>query len=484
MLGSGAYSVNTMTTQCARMNRRQLVLGAGGLLSSLYFSKGALSATRSQVVELTASETKVNLVRSGTPTEVWAFNDSVPGPEIRVKRGEQLRVRVKNKLREETTVHWHGIRLPNSMDGVPHLTQQPIKSGEEFEYSFACPDAGTYWYHPHQRSFEQVGRGLYGPLIVDEHEPLAVDREITWVLGDWRLLNDASISNDFGHLHDITHAGRIGNTVTVNGQVAETVPIRPGERIRFRLINAATARIFGLDFENHSPLIIAYDGHAVEPHRPENKLVVLGPGMRIDVLLDFSGEPGSKSRVVDRYYRGRDYRLLDFAYSAEKPLKPRSEFAAVLTSILPEPDLASAVRHEIVLDGGMMSGMQSAIVDDEELDIRALIRKRLFWAINGVAATSHVHKPMVTLKLGQSCVLKIVNRSGWPHPMHLHGHAFRLLSRNGEPAKYREWLDTVLLAAREQVEVAFVADNPGDWMFHCHVLEHDVGGMKGVIRVA
>lgn len=472
-----------MTVQSVRMNRRQLVFGAGGFLSSLYLSGNAFSAS-GQVIELIASETKVDLVRSGALTDVWAFNKAVPGPEIRVRRGDKLRVRVRNELREETTVHWHGIRLPNRMDGVPHLTQEPIKSGEEFEYSFACPDAGTYWYHPHQRSFEQVGRGLYGPLIVEDREPLAVDRELTWVLGDWRLQNDASISDDFGHLHDITHAGRIGNTVTVNGLIAESVSVSAGERVRLRMINAATARIFGLDFENHSPLIIAYDGHAVAPHSPENKLIVLGPGMRVDVLLDFNAEAGSKHRVVDRYYRGRDYRLLDFAYSTTRSEKTRSGSPQLPLNQLPEPDLTSAVRHEIVLDGGMMSGMQSAIVDDEELDLRALIRKRLFWAINGVAATSHVHKPMATLKLGQSCVLKIVNRSGWPHPMHLHGHAFRLLSRNGQPTKYREWLDTVLLSAREQVEIAFVADNPGDWMFHCHILEHDVGGMKGVIRVA
>ena len=472
-----------MALQSIRMNRRQLVLGAGGLLSSLYFSGKALSAS-GQAVKLFASESKVDLVRTGTPTNVWAFNNAVPGPEIRVRRGDQLRVRVKNELREETTVHWHGIRLPNSMDGVPYLTQQPIKSGEEFEYSFICPDAGTYWYHPHQRSFEQVGRGLYGPLIVEDNAPLAIDREITWVLGDWRLQSDASISNDFGHLHDITHAGRIGNTVTVNGQVVEDVAVDAGERIRLRMINAATARIFGLDFENHSPLIIAYDGHSVEPHSPENKLVVLAPGTRIDVLLDFNGEADGKYRVVDRYYRGRDYRLLNFAYGTKRSEKARSGSPQLSPNQLPEPDIASAVRHEIVLDGGMMSGMQSAIVDEEELDLRALIRKRLFWAINGVAATSHVHKPMATLKLGQSCVLKVVNRSGWPHPMHLHGHAFRLLSRNGQPAKYREWLYTVLIAAREEVEIAFVADNPGDWMFHCHILEHDVGGMRGVIRVA
>jgi FtsP/CotA-like multicopper oxidase with cupredoxin domain len=472
-----------MEARHAKMNRRQLVVGAAGFLSSLYISGKAPAAVLKRSVELTASETKADLVRTGKPTDVWAFNRIVPGPEIRIRRGERVRVRVKNELKEETTVHWHGVRVPNDMDGVPHLTQQPIRPGEDFEYSFVCPDAGTYWYHPHQRSFEQVGRGLYGPLIVEDHEPLAVDREITWVLGDWRLLSDASISNDFGHLHDLTHAGRIGNTVTVNGQITEGVSVRAGERIRLRLINAATARIFGLEFENHSPLIIAYDGHAVEPHSPENKLVVLGPGMRIDVLLDFVGEAGTKHRVVDRYYRGREYRLLDFAYSAEQAVKPPSGSIRLAPSVLPEPDLASAARHEVILDGGMMSGMQSAIVDDEELDVRALIRKRLFWAMNGVAATSHAHKPMLTLKHGQSCVLKVINRSGWPHPMHLHGHAFRLLSRNGQPTKYREWLDTVLIAAREEAEIAFVADNHGDWMFHCHILEHDVGGMKGVIRV-
>lgn len=312
-----------MSSRSIGISRRHLILGAGGLLSSLYATRKAASAS-GQIFKLSASETKVNLVRPNTPTDVWAFNDVVPGPEIRVRRGELLRVRVKNNLREETTVHWHGIRLPNNMDGVPYLTQQPIKSGEEFEYSFVCPDAGTYWYHPHQRSFEQVGRGLYGPLIVEDSEPLAVDREITWVLGDWRLQSDASISNDFGHLHDITHAGRIGNTVTVNGRVTDSVSVAPGERVRLRMINAATARVFGLNFENHLPFIIAYDGHSVEPHAPENKLVVLGPGMRVDVLLDFSGEAGSKHRVVDRYYRGRDYRLLDFSYDAERLEKHRA----------------------------------------------------------------------------------------------------------------------------------------------------------------
>jgi FtsP/CotA-like multicopper oxidase with cupredoxin domain len=134
------------------------------------------------------------------------------------------------------------------MDGVPHLTQRPIAPDETFIYEFEAPDAGTYWYHPHQRRFEQVGRGLYGPLMVEEREPIQVDRDVMWVLDDWRLLPDAQISDDFGNFMDSSHNGRVGNTVTVNGRILESFPVRAGERVRLRLINAGNARIFGLEF--------------------------------------------------------------------------------------------------------------------------------------------------------------------------------------------------------------------------------------------
>src|SRR5262249_39832724 len=200
------------------------------------------------------------LVGSGQPeTTVWAFNGTVPGPVVRVKQGERLRVGVENQLTEATTVHHHGIRLPNAMDGVPHLTQRPIAPGETFVYEFDVPEAGTYWYHPHINSAEQVGRGLSGALIVEERAPIDVDRDVVWVLSDWRLLPDAQISDDFRNMHDMAHNGRVGNTVTINGKIPETFSVRTGERIRLRLINAANARIFGLKFSEHKPLVIAYD---------------------------------------------------------------------------------------------------------------------------------------------------------------------------------------------------------------------------------
>ncbi|MGE3147285.1 MAG: multicopper oxidase domain-containing protein, partial [Pseudorhodoplanes sp.] len=180
-------------------SRREILSAVAGLAGAALLPRAVRGAPAMREVTLVAAPARVALVEAPHPdTEVWAYNGVLPGPAIRVRQGERLRVRVENRLAEETTVHWHGLRVPNAMDGVPHLTQQPIAPGGSFLYEFDCPDAGTYWYHPHQRSHEQVGRGLAGALIVEEATPPDVDRDVTWVLGDWRLLKDASISGDFG----------------------------------------------------------------------------------------------------------------------------------------------------------------------------------------------------------------------------------------------------------------------------------------------
>lgn len=470
------------------VSRRSFVIGSASAATWASLARGARSETHTaREFTLRAAPARVSLVGSPHPdTEVWCYDGRTPGPEIRVRQGERIRVRVENRLPEETTVHWHGVRVPNAMDGVPHLTQKPIAPGEIFVYEFACPDAGTFWYHPHQRGLVQVGRGLGGALIVKEPEPIAVDRDLTWVLTDWRLLRDASISDDFGNMHDVSHNGRIGNTVTVNGRVPETFAVRAGERIRLRLINVANARIFGLEFEGHDPQIIAIDGQPVEPHALPNGRVVLGPAMRADLLLDLTARPGERFRIVDSFYRSLQYRLLDLVYADEPPLRDLSRMAPLRLpdNPLPEPDLKNAVRHEVVLGGGMMGAMRTAMLDGKQVDMRTLMHNGLVWAINGVAAKGHVHDPLLTLERNRSYVLKLVNDTAWHHPVHLHGHSFRVITRNGQPTRHREWQDTVLLDRHERAEIAFVADNPGDWMIHCHILEHQAGGMMGVIRVA
>ncbi|MGH6739863.1 MAG: multicopper oxidase domain-containing protein, partial [Bradyrhizobium sp.] len=173
----------------------------------------SLPAAEPKLIEarLEARPARVQLVPAEYPsTEVWAYNGTIPGPVLRVRQGDRLRAMVKNALAEGTTVHWHGIRLPNAMDGVPVITQPSIEPGGEFLYDFVPPDAGTFFYHPHQRSYEQVGRGLAGVLIVEEREPPKVDRDVVWVLGDWRLNRDASIRGGFGGFMDVSHNGRVG----------------------------------------------------------------------------------------------------------------------------------------------------------------------------------------------------------------------------------------------------------------------------------
>ncbi|MCB1468281.1 MAG: multicopper oxidase family protein [Rhizobiaceae bacterium] len=420
-------------------------------------------------------------------TAVWAYNDVVPGPEIRVRQGERLRVVVDNGLDEETTVHWHGVRTPNAMDGVPHLTQTPIAPGETFTYEFDAVDAGTFWYHPHQRSFEQVGRGLYGPLIVEEPKPPKVDRDVTWVLDDWRLTSDFKISDDFGAAMDMSHAGRLGNTVTINGLAPEAFAVKPGERIRLRLINAANARIFALDFGDHEPRIIALDGQPVSPHKSEGGLVVLGSAMRVDLILDCSEQPGSRVQLIDRAFRENEYRVLDFVYG-DTVLRdePPSWEVALPANPLAEPDIASARRHDVLFTGGMMGAMVERDMGLGQLGNMMGMRHdgRGIWFVNGMAAEGEILEPFLTLERGESHVLQMTNATAFHHPIHLHGHSFRIISREGKPTAQREWQDTVLIAPREKVEIAFVADNPGDWMFHCHILEHQAAGMMGVIRVS
>ncbi|MDF1587436.1 multicopper oxidase family protein [Marinimicrococcus flavescens] len=489
-----------MTLTGRRALSRRTFLGAGaagaGALAVPLLVRAAQGEGGASGITLRAAPGRVRLVPEPYgETDAWCYNGGVPGPEIRLRQGERVRIVLENGLGEETTVHWHGLRVPHGMDGVPHLTQPPVPPGGRFVYEFEVPDAGTFWYHPHQRSFEQVGRGLYGPLIVEEHEPLRVDRDITWVLDDWRLTSSAGINGDFGHPHDLSHAGRIGNTVTINGRVPDSVPVRPGERIRLRLVNAANARIFGLDFGPLAPLVVAMDGQPVTPHAPDGGMVVLGPAMRSDLVLDVTGEPGSTVQVVDRFYRGQEYRLVDLVLDEARLREMPPDWPIALpANPLAEPDLVNARRHEVILNGGMMGGMVMAEMGGSMGGggspgmsgggMMALMHEGGIWFINGRAAQGHVLEPMLSLGHGRSHVIAMTNATAWHHPMHLHGHSFRVITRNGVPTSHREWRDTVLMAPRETVEIALVADNPGDWMFHCHILEHQEAGMMGVIRVA
>ncbi len=476
----------TVFSSTINLNRRRFLQASAGAVAVLSMPQGSTSH-ESTPTRLIAAPASAELVAGlGPATQVWAFNHQVPGPLLRYRQGDILNLEIENQLPQPTTVHWHGLRVPNDMDGVPHISQLPIPPGESFHYEFELVDAGTFWYHPHFTSSEQVGRGLHGVLIVDEPEPVAVDRDVIWVLDDWRLDQEAQIVPFNLNMRDASHNGRIGNVVTVNGDISESFSVQPGERLRLRLVNVANARTFALEFKGLDPWIVAMDGHPVDPMRPDNNLVILGAGQRIDLILDVTGSPGESSTVIDHAYGP------NFAYELKRLVRgaqiysPREVLPKRLVdNPVAKPDLVHAERLSIVFEGGAMGTLTSATMHGEMQTIRELVSLGKVWATNGkVPGDVHHEAPMFSLQLNQSYIFSLENRTAWEHPIHLHGHSFQVISRNAEKLSSPPFRDTVLLQPEEHAEIAFVADNPGKWMLHCHILEHQAAGMTLMVEVS
>ncbi len=475
-------------------SRRHFLQTAAAFGASLALPAGAAPAARKEHrIELIPSAFQVPLdPASPARTGVWSFNRAFPGPLLRFRRGDTAHIAVSNQLPRDTTVHWHGLRVPNGMDGVPGVTQVAIAPGGRFDYRFELRDSGTYWYHPHQASFEQVPRGLYGALIVEEDKPPQVDQDVVWVLSDIKLDEQMQQVEDFGRILDVANEGRRGSHLLVNGQLAgpeRRIEVRSGERLRLRLINAASARIFQLSVAGHAAHIVAWDGQGVTPQPQPAQGLVLGPGMRVDLIIDCMGKPGQNFELRDAGRPKVTSAVLgSLAYSAGPALRsrPLTTSIAVPPNALPEPKLGQATDHYIIFQGGMRGAPVIGTIDGKASRIQEIMaREGLAWTMNYNAQHEHalMHEPLLHLRKGEHVILHMMNETDFVHPMHLHGHFFRVLAVNGVANPQREWRDTVMMAPRQSVDVAFVADSPGEWMYHCHILDHAAGGMMGTILV-
>ncbi len=470
------------------LDRRTFLTGSLALAGAALLPPSSILAAPAH--HLYPGPARVPLLGEGEPeTEVWGYGGTVPGPEIRVRQGERVAVKVTNGLADPTTVHWHGIRATNAMDGVPYLTQPPIQPSGSFDYDFESRDAGTFWYHPHVNSAEQVGRGLAGPLIVEEPKPPEVDRDIVWMIDDWQIGKDGQLP-PFGAMRDLGHGGRFGNIATINGAVPKPLSVRAGERLRLRLINPANARVFGLTFNGHAPWLMAIDGHPVRPRKIEQDRIVLAPGSRADLIVDMTGKPGEEFDITDTYYPRMTYRLTKIVYRDETPL--RTETLPDPAPLPPNPvtavNLVDAERMDLTFQGGAMGNLREAEYKGEIMSLRDLVMQHgMFWAHNGVVIPpieeGDIGKPLFEFKQDRSYILHLTNDTAFDHPVHLHGHSFHVIALNGKAVDEPIIQDTVLIQPGQRVDIAFVADNPGDWAFHCHVLEHAQAGMMGFVRV-
>lgn len=411
----------------------------------------------------------------GEPVGLWAFDRE----QLRLRQGEAVEIEVENQLPEPSSVHWHGLRIDNDMDGVSGLTQEPIASGERFVYRFTPQDAGTFWAHSHHKTYEQLARGLYLPLIVEEQEPIEVDRDLVLTLDDWRLNNARQFdAASLGAMHDWSHGGRRGNLLTVNRLLQPRLKVRGGERIRLRLLNTANARIMAVRLPDLPTWVWAKDGQPLATPRAHSGPLLLAPAERYDLVVDLPAQDqGSLAVQLET-----DGTPIDLAFlQIDGQMDPGQRGAPRPLPVNPMPVLGDQrADHRVQLDmtGGAMGGLRQAVYGGQTLGVRELVQQKQIWAFNGVV--NMPEKPLLEVRSGDLVEIEMLNNTRWPHSMHLHGHHFQ-----SDLARYDQslWHDTVVMAAGERTNIRFRADKPGSWLLHCHMIEHQAAGMVSWIRV-
>ncbi|WP_132250498.1 multicopper oxidase family protein [Methylobacterium segetis] len=457
-----------------RPSRRSLLGGAAllGLMPGAAAAQGskpdsAPAGPQPEARPLPAEAAKVRLRPEPAPeTQVWCLDGKGVPPALRVKLGETVRLKVENRTERPLSLHWHGVRNQNPMDGVGGVTQPPIQPGASFTYVFTPPDAGTFLIRPLVvgGSSEPSGRGIAGFLVVEEKAPPAVERDLPLLMQDWRLQDDASLL-PFGQTLFAASNGRLGNMIAINGRpVPEVIAARPGSRLRLRLGNACNARATRIRFDGVKVYVAAVDGQPTDTFEPLRATLPVPPGTRYDLLLDMPGEAGAKGSVTALV--GGGLVLANLVAEGEPVTDKRPPIAPIGDNkLLPaEVKLQNAVRRDITITGG-------ATLDKEKPDAEPVFKgdPARIWAVNGANGMAGV-APLFSVKRGQVVVLAIKNDTAFPQALHLHGHAFRLLhplDDGWEPY----WLDTFQLLEGRTARIAFLADNPGRWLLSSTVLE-------------
>jgi FtsP/CotA-like multicopper oxidase with cupredoxin domain len=413
-----------MTARAHPVSRRWFI-GAGAAIAGFGLPPGATAQPAADGFRLLRARALPSTGLGNTGNSDLGYDGIAPGPTLRVRRGDELRVRLVNDLPAPTSVHWHGIRLPNAMDGVPQLTQPAAAPGASFDYRFRPPDAGTFWYHAYIAG--QTERGLAGAFIVEDTQPVDVDRDIA-------LLLTAPAAAD-------------GPPVLVNGSVRPDIAVKTGERLRLRIVNAATARGVFVRLDGHAVRVMAIDGQPAEPFLARDSRLGLGPGNRIDLFIDTLGDAGAMAPLLAAP-------LTDA--KAERPIArlvyERGDAARVgrRSEPLPLPPNPLPAR----------------------IDLRTSLKAELMLA--NARVFDPAGPPLFTVKRGRAVTLAIRNSSSHPHVMHLHGHSFRMLDRLDDGWK-PFWMDTLVVG--DPIErIAFVADNPGKWLIECTALERQDSG--------
>ncbi len=420
--------------------------------------------TQAKVLEYNFEASEFNWeIAPGKTIQAWGFNKQLPGPVIRANVGDTLVVRLTNHLKEATTIHWHGICLPATMDGTD-IVQKPVQPGEVFEYRFVLPDAGTFWYHAHTNETVQMERGMYGALIVDGGTDPVVDGEKIFMIDDMKLDENNEFTKPAWFVPRIKerHDGRQGNTLLLNGKEDLVFNVYGGQTERWRFINSSSARYFLLHLGGKAFKIISTDGGLIE-HPITVTEALITPGERIDIAVDFTS--------------GETFPIESLAYNRMTFLKPKRETFATVNVGENKPSKAFIPDRLRTIEP--MAPQDAVINRTIKLSVGPSLKDGMDFLVNGKV---HVNdKPVI---VGELQVWEIANTSLMDHPFHLHGFFFQVIEENGKAPAYRAWKDTYNLTPRSKIKIAWIPDNrPGTWMYHCHIIEHHAAGMMAHFEV-
>jgi FtsP/CotA-like multicopper oxidase with cupredoxin domain len=419
-------------------------------------------------VDLVAREADVE-IGPGETVHAWTYDGRIPGPLLRGKVGDRLIVHFTNQLTSSTTIHWHGLRVPNGMDGVPEHTQPQVPPGGSFTYDFVLRDAGFFWYHPHLMSAAQVGFGLYGALLVDDpDDPVRIEDERVLVLSDIAISGGELEHPDSGGTLGMAF-GREGNRVLVNGRTNVRMTAREGALQRWRIVNAAKSRYFLLDLEGQPFTVIGTDGGRQERAEPRDS-VVLTPGERLDVIVAPRRPEYSDTLVLRSGLFNRGFGSVEF-----RRVEELVHIAFVGPPGAPAPAVPQPTRR---IEPTSRTGATDVRIT---MTLQTLENGALQYGIDGKAFGEGLD---VTARVGETQVWTITNKTKWSHPFHLHGFFFQVLDEHGEPVRPLAWKDTVDVPFEQTVRIVVKFDErPGMWMYHCHILDHADGGLMGMVHL-
>lgn len=413
--------------------------------------------------QLTATEFEWKISDQKTIT-AWGFNESVPGPVLKAKKGDLMVIKVKNNLQEPTTIHWHGIRLPSSMDGTDDV-QKPISPGEEFEYRFVVPDSGTFWYHSHYNETKQMEKGMYGALIVEDDNDPVVDADRVMMIDDMKLTpNNEFRKGGFFERWMERHDGREGDVVLINGKQNPVISINGAQAERWRFINASSARYVRLSLAGKPFRIIGTDGGLLEHPKEVNEILII-PGERMDI-------------IAGPFTQGENFFIESLPYNRMTFVKPKHRQLATVEVTELRPSLANVPTNLRHIES--LARPDAPITRKIKFSVGASWKHGIDFLVNG--STHDDDKPV---NVGELQVWEISNTSLMDHPFHLHGFFFQVIEENGKTPDYKAWKDSYNLKPKSKIKIAWIPDNrPGKWMYHCHILEHHEAGMMSHFEVA